>query len=205
MIDVNDFLDSSTTPLFPHHDVRNFAYKPLQACFLPIFLVSAIGKMTQIKLPIDASGDQGASGESGQHGKDRKHSLNKYSQDGMRGGDGTGGQCGTSAGTISVRLITPKTTANIPENVILANPIDVEVKLHGSITKVSGQLQEVDTVLKIKSWESMSFLAVGGNGGRGGNGGNGQNGEKGYRSFSFLYPSMNPVLNMLGEQRKKCN
>ena len=125
----------------------------------------------------------------------------------MKGGDGTGGQDGTSADTISVRLTT---TANIPENVVLDNPIDVDVKLDAYIAQADGQLQKIDTALKINSSEWSSFLAVGGNGGQGSNGGNGQQGRKGVRYGAFLLLSndslsMKLFLNMLVEQRKGYN
>jgi len=137
------------------------------------------------KPPIfDVSGVHGASGTSG---KDRGHSIASPSAHGRMGGHGTGGQHGTSAGTISVRFTTPTATANIPKNVVLANPIDVDVKVDAYIARAAGQQKEMNTVLKIDSRESMSFLAVGGNGGHGGNGGNGQHGARGkkYERFSF--------------------
>ena len=137
-----------------------------------------------IKPPIfDVSGVHGASGISG---KDRGHCVAHTTDDGLNGGNGTGGQDGTSAGTILVRLTTPTTTANIPKNVVLANPIDVDVMLDAS-TQAAGQLQKMYTVVKINSWESMSFLAVGGNGGQGGNGGDGESGCPGYRYGAFPF------------------
>jgi hypothetical protein len=154
--------------------------------------------MTRIRLPIDVSGNEGAPGTPGQHGEDRIKSRS--------GGNGSRGHRGISAGTISVRLTAPKATAKLPTNQILANPIDVDVKLDGDITKANGQWQEVDhSVLRLNSGESMSFLAVGGDGGRGGNGGDGQNGVSGSRYGAFLLLSMNPFLNMLGEQGNGCN
>jgi hypothetical protein len=141
----------------------------------------------------------GIHGASGISGYSYAHSPDDYGGHGQRGGNGTGGQDGSSAGTISVRLTTPTTTANIPENVVLPNPIDVDVKVDAYIAQAAGQLQKMDTVLKINSWESMSFIAVGGDGG---NGGNGQDGGTGYRyGLPFYSPSMNPFLNMLGQQR----
>ena len=142
------------------------------------------------KPPIfDVSGFHGASGTSGE---DHSYSTASRGQSGWSGGHGTGGQHGTSSGTISVRFTTPTTTANIPKNVVLANPIDVDVKLDAYIG-AADKLQKMDNVLKIKSGESMSFLAWGGNGGHGGNGGNGQHGGKGYRYgvfrvLSFIEP-----------------
>jgi hypothetical protein len=141
------------------------------------------------KPPIfDVSGVHGASGTSGQNGGNSKASRGLH---GSSGGHGTGGQHGTYAGTISVRLTTPTTTANIPTNVVLANPIDMDVKLDAYIACAAGQLQKMDTVLKIKSGESMSFLALGGNGGHGGHGGNGQHGRSGKRYGAFLLLSFN--------------
>ena len=138
-----------------------------------------------IQLPIfDVSGGDGAPGTSGE---DLGHSTALLGQHGVRGGRGTRGQRGTSAGTISVRLTTPTSTANIPKNVVLANPIDADVKLDASLVSNAGQLlQKLDTVLKINSGETMSFLALGGNGGRGGNGGDGQNGGEGLEYGTFL-------------------
>ena len=143
------------------------------------------------KPPIfDVSGVHGAPGISGEG----QFQAGNGTNDGRNGVHGTGGQDGTPAGTISVRLTTPTTTANIPENVVLANPIDVDVKLDAYIAQATGQLQKMDTVLKINSWESMSFAAVGGNGGNGGNGGHGQNGGKGYKYGASLLLSFNESI-----------
>jgi hypothetical protein len=139
----------------------------------------------------DVPGIHGASGISGYS---HWHPPTGYGDYGQRGGNGTGGKDGSSAGTISVRLTTPTTTANIPENVVLPNPIDVDVKLDAYIAQAAGQLQKMDTVLKINSWESMSFLAVGGTGGNGGNGGNGQDGGTGYRYGASLLLSFNESI-----------
>jgi hypothetical protein len=173
----------------PFSHARNFAHKALQARLLVIFLLSAgsslyqgFGKM--IEPPsFDVSGVHGAPGISGY---DLGLSTGPLGQHGQRGGHGTRGQHGTSAGTISVRLTTPKSTANIPKNVVLANPMDADVKLDASLVCADGQLQKMDTVLKIKSGETMSFLALGGNGGQGGHGGNGQHGGKGFEYGAFL-------------------
>ena len=136
-------------------------------------------------MPIfDVSGVDGASGTSG---NSRDHSTASGGQHGRSGGHGTDGQHGTSASNIAVQLTTPTTTANIPKNVVLANPIDVDVKLDTSIISTAGQLQKKDTILKINSGELMSFHALGGHGGNGGNGGNGQHGGKGYGYGAFLY------------------
>jgi hypothetical protein len=70
--------------------------------------------------------------------------------------------------------------------VVLVNPIDVDVKFDAYIACADGQLHKMDTILKIKSGETMSFLALGGNGGQGGNGGNGEHGGKGYKYGTFL-------------------
>ena len=137
-----------------------------------------------IEPPIfDVSGVHGASGTSGE---DLGQSTAPLSQHGLRGGRATIGQRGTPAGTISVQLATPTTTANIPENVVLANPIDADVKLDASFVCTTGRLQKMDTVLKINSGESMCLLASGGNGGHGGHGGHGQNGGKGFKYGAFL-------------------
>jgi hypothetical protein len=78
--------------------------------------------MTRIKPPI--FNISGADGESGTRGKSR----------GLSGGHGTKGQRGTDAGNIKVRLTTPSTTADLPKNVVLPNPIDAKVKFDASIT-----------------------------------------------------------------------
>ena len=139
-------------------------------------------------LIFDVSGIIGASGTSGR-------SLGDFtaSGDGQRGGHGTDGQCGTDAGTIAVRLTTPR-TANIPKNVILPNPIDADVKLNASMVSTAGQRQKIDTILKINPGKSMSFLALGGHGGDGGNGGDGEHGGMGYRYGTFLVLSFNEYI-----------
>jgi hypothetical protein len=104
--------------------------------------------------------------------------------------DGAEGQRGTNAGTIAVRLTTPTTTADIPKNVVLPNPIDVNVKLDASIVSTTGRQERMDTKLKINSGESMCFLALGGHGGNGGNGGNGERGLQGARYGAFLVLSL---------------
>jgi hypothetical protein len=145
-----------------------------------------------IKPPVfDLSGVHGASGTSG---KDFGHYWASKAGDGRSGGHGTSGQDGTSAGTISVRLTTPTITANIPKNVVLANPIDADVKLSASIVCTAGRLQKMDNVLRINSGESMCFLAEGGNGGHGGNGGNGGHGGSGYRYGAFLVLPLNKSI-----------
>ena len=137
-----------------------------------------------IQPPIfDVSGAHGAPGTSGE---DLGLTTAHLSQHGLRGGRGTIGQRGTPAGTISVQLATPTTTANIPKNIVLANPIDGDVKLDGSFVGTDGRLQKMDTVLKINSGESICLLARGGNGGDGGHGGNGQHGGKGFPYGAFF-------------------
>jgi len=142
--------------------------------------------MTKSRI-FDESGVHGAPGTSR---KDLGNSMAPLGQDGQKGGHGTRGQPGTHASNIQVRLSTPTTTANIPKNVVLANPIDVDVKL----VYTTGQMQKVDNTLKIDSGESMSFLAIGGNGGNGGNGGDGQNGGKGNEYGPFLVFSFNESI-----------
>ena len=132
----------------------------------------------------------GVSGASGTSGRDFTLSKASTSDNGRSGGDGTDGECGTSAGTIAVRFTTPTTTANIPKNVVLPNPIDADVNLDASIV-CNGKLQKMDTILKINLGELMSFLTLGGHGGNGGNGGNGERGGKGYRYDAFLVLSFN--------------
>ena len=132
-------------------------------------------------LIFDVSGVDGASGISGVSYR----SVASRGHDGLWGGQGIDGNCGTSAGTISMQLSTPTTTSIIPKKVVLANPIDVDVKLDASIVSSSGELQKMDTLLNIKSGESMYFLALGGHGGNGGHGGHGQDGGEGYRHGTF--------------------
>jgi hypothetical protein len=145
-----------------------------------------------MKAPIfDVSGVHGVPSTSG---KNFSHSTAHTSQHGLWGGHGANGQHGTSGGTISLQLTTPPTTANIPKNVVLAKPIDADVKLDGSIVCTAGRLQNVHTVLKIKSGELMAFLAAGGNGAHGGNGGDGQNGGQGFMYGAFLVLSFNESI-----------
>ena len=147
------------------------------------------------KSPIfDVSGVNGAAGISG---TSFGLTMASTGSDGRRGGDGTDGQCGSDAGTIAVQLTTPR-TANFPKNVVLPNPTDADVKLDASIVSAAGQLQKMDTILKIDSGGSIRFLAPGGHGGHGGHGGNSEQGGEGFR-YAFS-PSMNPFLNTLGEQ-----
>jgi hypothetical protein len=131
----------------------------------------------------DVSGVDGASGISGYC---LGHSRASTGADGRNGGHGTNGKCGTPAGTINVRFTTPTTTANILENLVLPKPIDADVQLDASIVFCTGQVQKMDTILKIKSEKSMFFLALGGHGGKGGNGGDGEDGGHGYRYGAFL-------------------
>jgi hypothetical protein len=129
-----------------------------------------------IRPPIfDISGVDGASGTSG---RSLGHSKASTGGDGRNGGHGTDGQSGTSAGNIDVQFTTP-TTANIPKNLVLPNPIDADVKLDAFIDW-TGRVQRMDTILKIEAEKSMFFLALGGHGGNGGNGGNGEHGGNGY-------------------------
>ena len=137
----------------------------------------------------DVSGAHGAPGDSGYSYTSTASRLVKS----RTGGDGTDGQHGASAANISMRLATPLATA-IPKNVVLANPIDANVKLDANFVYTTGQLVKMDTILKIKSRETMCFHAVGGNGGRGGNGGNGQHGANGYRYGTFLVLSSNESI-----------
>ena len=142
-----------------------------------------------IEPPIfDVSGVDGASGISGVSYGGRADT----GCSGDSGGDGTDGHCGTSAGTISVRLTTP-TTADIPKNMVLTNPIDAAVQLGASIVSSAGSLQKMDTIMKVKSGELISFFTRGGHGGNGGHGGHGQHGGHGYRHGTFLVLSFNKL------------
>ena len=144
-----------------------------------------------IKPPIfDVSGVNGASGTSG---RSRGNSAAARGMDGRWGGHGAKGQNGTSAGNINVRLTIPTTTANIPKNEVLPNPIDADVKLDASMV-CTGRLQKMDTILRINSGESMCFHALGGHGGDGGNGGDGEHGGNGYRYGPFLVFSFNESI-----------
>ena len=122
----------------------------------------------------DVSGVDGASGTSG---KSFSHSTAHL--DARRGGHGTDGQAGTTAGDIAVRLTTPTTTANIPKNVVLAKPIDTDVRLRASIINSSKQKEKTDAIWTINSGKLMCFHALGGHGGNGGDGGDGGNGGGG--------------------------
>jgi hypothetical protein len=135
----------------------------------------------------DESGVHGAPGSSGEDPDDPMAPLG---QDGQKGGHGTRGQPGKHGSNIQVRLSTPTTTANIPKNVVLPNPIDVDVKL----VYTAGRTEKLDNTLKIDSGESMSFLAMGGNGGNGGNGSKGQNGGKGKEYGAFLVLPFNESI-----------
>ena len=167
---------------------------------LPIFHISDNGASgqsldhpmayggSQIKGHVfDVSGVNGVSGTSG----DSFYSTASDGSDGRDGGYGEDGQCGRDAGTIAMRLSTPETTAGIPKNVVLPHPIDVDVKLDASIKGSGGQLQKMDTILKINAGELMFFLALGGHGGHGGNGGNGEDGGTGFRYGASLILSFN--------------
>lgn len=133
-------------------------------------------------MKFDVSGVDGASGIS----RKRHHSTASRGVRGLDGSHATDGQCGTSAGTIDLRLATPTTTANIPRNVILANPIDTDVKLDGTIVYSDGRLQNMDSILNVDSGKTMRFRALGGRGGDGGSGGYGEHGGEGLRYGPFL-------------------
>ena len=131
---------------------------------------------------------------------DLDHSTTSRGQHSLRGGHGTKGQSGASAGTIAVRLTIPTSTVNIPKNVVLATPIDADVKLNTSIVCTAGPLQERDTILKIKSAELMFFHTQGDRVAMA------NKEEKDTSMTLFLYsPLMNPFLNTLGEQGIECN
>jgi hypothetical protein len=154
-------------------------------------------------LNFDVSGDDGATGPTGMSVNQFPPSLGQHGRDGQ---NGTEGQRGASGGTIAVRLSTPKwiatlnsysdgevksddyvsdhsisTTANIAIDRVLANPIDMEINLDGSIGG-----RKLDTLMVINAKESLSFVSLGGNGGNGGNGGHGQDGGNGFRYGAFL-------------------
>lgn len=157
--------------------------------------------------PFDVSGVDGATGTSGESFTHFKPPLGQH---GLSGGHGTEGQHGTSAGTIAVQFSTPRwietrhsycdgevksddyvsdhvisKTANIPIDRVLANPIDVEVYLDGSIVSTDGHLQKMGRLMTINSDKSISFLALGGHGGDGGDGGDGGSGGKGFKYVDF--------------------
>ena len=150
----------------------------------------------------DVSGINGAPGASG---IDYDYLPAPVDYDGSSGGHGETGQRGTSAGIIAMQLTTPISTANIPKNVILANPSDADVKLLVSNVDTADQPQNMDTIIKINSGESIYLHARGGNGGRGGDGGNGQDGGKGFRysGFSRYSPSIESISEYAWENRGK--
>ena len=150
-----------------------------------------------IKLPIfDVSGAHGAPGISGEG----YHSRATFN--GRNGGHGTDGQHGTYASNISMRLATPLATT-VPKNVVLANPIDANVKIDAYFFHTTEQMEKMDTILKINPGGSMQFHALGGNGGCGGNGGNGQDGGNGvrYGAFSRYSPSIKFISEYAWENR----
>ena len=149
-----------------------------------------------IKPDFEVNGVDGAEGASG---LDRGNSTASVGQDGERGGHGDKGKRGASAGEIAVRLTTP-TTANIPKNVVLANPIDADVQLNTAIVSANGHQIVEDKIWKFKPGDLMRFYARGGDGGNGGDGGDGEHGGNGFKYGAFLYSlSMSPFLNTLGE------
>ena len=75
---------------------------------------------------------------------------------------------GTACRHVKFFLYTPTTTANIPRNVILASPIDTDVKLDATIVYSNGRLQNMDSMLNVNSGKTMRFRALGGRGGDGG-------------------------------------
>ena len=44
---------------------------------------------------------------------------------GADGGNGMPGQLGTAAGTITIQLLSPDSTARLPHNVVLPHPVDI--------------------------------------------------------------------------------
>ena len=126
----------------------------------------------------DVSGSHGSPGTSGESLGDSTANMGQH---GVRGGRGTIGQRGVNAGTISMQLSTCMSTAEIPPNLVLPDPIDADVKVDASFVSPDGRLQKMDTVMKVNSGELIRLLALGGSGGNGGHGGHGQHGGKGFR------------------------
>jgi hypothetical protein len=123
----------------------------------------------------------GSDGSAGVAGIDRGHSKASPGNHGRRGGNGSQGLRGTAAGSIVLRLSTPESTALLPENVVLAHPIDIDVMIDANLVLPSGGSRRMDTILKMDAGESISLLAKGGDGGRGGDGGDGEHGGTGIR------------------------
>jgi hypothetical protein len=112
---------------------------------------------------------------------------------GIRGGDGLPGQPGTAAGVIKLQILTPESTARLPLNVVLEQPIDADVMIESEIITSDGETSRFNTIVKVDSDQVIQLLARGGDGGYGGNGGHGQDGGHGirylvlFRSFTFSF------------------
>jgi hypothetical protein len=125
---------------------------------------------------ISVSGNDGSAGPSGY---DYGGTTAQMGHHGMSGGDGSAGHDGISAGTITLQISSPETTALLPRNVVLSQSIDVDVMTERKLVYPNGELELVDTILKVDSGEPICLRAKGGDGGRGGDGGGGQNGGAG--------------------------
>jgi hypothetical protein len=126
----------------------------------------------------NVSGEDGAPGLAG---VDWAYSTAQEGHHGRNGGHGRPGQDGTPAGTIAQQLLTPESTALIPQNVLLAQPVDADVQLATELVSSDGQARRVDTVLNVDAGEMIWLRANGGSGGRGGDGGGGEHGGVGIR------------------------
>ena len=123
----------------------------------------------------------GNNGLAGGGGYNRGYSKAFRGEHGLRGGHGSPGQRGTAAGTISMEISTPTSSSLLPINVVLPQPIDADVMINTSLVFPLGNLERMDTILKVDAGESICLLAAGGHGGHGGDGGDGQNGGDGIR------------------------
>jgi hypothetical protein len=123
----------------------------------------------------DVSGRDGAPGAKGTDwSQSRPHH-------GRSGGHGGPGQHGTPAGTIIQRILTPEITALIPQNVLLAQPVDAYVQIETELLTTDGGARRKDGILKVDAGEMIWLRATGGAGGRGGDGGPGEQGHVGIR------------------------
>jgi hypothetical protein len=161
-----DAAEEGPRPSFSHPDTA-----PLRAAEM---VVEKIG----IGPVFDVSGEHGAPGVTG---IGLGHLQASTGQDGRRGGHGGPGHPGKPAGQIFMQLSTPRSTAAIPKDVILARPTDSDVMMDTSMLLPTGQSKKMETILGVQAGQSIVLLAKGGDGGRGGDGGNGEDGGTGQR------------------------
>jgi hypothetical protein len=133
------------------------------------------------RMPAPEFNVSGRDGNPGAAGIDRGFSIAAEGHHGRDGGNGSPGQNGTPAGTIKQQLLTPEKTALIPQNVLLAQPIEADVQIETELLFSSGEAHRVDTILNVDAGEMIWLRANGGSGGRGGDGGGGEQGGVGIR------------------------